>query len=150
MITVIAGDDVYAIAEDLFAAMVDGVPGTLRPWDGPAPVWSDPVVGWVDLHGGWSGSAAVTTERTTAEGLARALLVLPDGEAVADDDLRDAFGEIANVVGGNVKSLLPVSGTLGLPQVTSAAPEPAGSVVVAQVLLDWGGRALELTVRAVP
>ena len=150
MSTVIAGSDVYAIAEDLFAAMVDGQPGTLRPWQGPPPDWHDPVVAWVELHGGWSGCAAVTTGRATADALARALLAMPDDEPVADEDLRDAFGEIANVVGGNVKSLLPVTGTLGLPQVARAAPEVPGSVVVAHVLLDWGGRALELTVRATP
>ena len=150
MSTVIAGSDVYAIAEDLFAAMVDGVPGTLRPWQGPPPHWDDPVVAWVDVQGGWSGCAVVTTGRPTADALARALLVLPAAEPVADDDLRDAFGEIANVVGGNVKSLLPGTGTLGLPQVARAAPEVPGALVVAHVLLDWGGRALELTVRATP
>jgi len=150
MSTVIAGDDVYAIAEDLFAAMVDGEPGTVRPWTAPVPDWADPVHAWVDLHGAWSGRAVVTTERTTADDLARALLGLPADEPVADEDLQDAFGEVANVVGGNVKSLLPITGTMGLPQVAHVAPVLPGSSVITQVLLDWGGRALELTVRDAP
>ena len=151
MSTVIVGDDVYAIAAEVFAAMVDGAPGTVRPWQSPEPVWADPVVAWVDLHGGWTGRAVVTTERGTADDLARALLDLPAGEPVAEDDLRDAFGEIANVVGGNVKALLPFTGTMGLPQVATspgAAALPA-SVLVTRVLLDWRGQALELAVRGV-
>jgi len=150
MTTMIAGDDVYAIAEDLFAAMVDGEPGTVRPWTLPLPDWTDPVHAWVDLHGDWSGRAVVTTERATADDLARALLGLPAEEAVSEEDLQDAFGEVANVVGGNVKSLLPRTGTMGLPQVASVAPLLPGSALVTQVLLDWGGRVLELTVRDVP
>lgn len=149
MSTLIAGDDVYAIAEELFAAMVDGEAGTLAPWYGDAPAWRDPVVAWVDLHGGWAGRAAVATERTTADDLARALLQMTPDETVGDDDLQDAFGEVANVVGGNVKALLPTQGSLGLPQVAAADPGLPGSVLVTEVVLDWRGRALVLTVRGV-
>lgn len=147
MTPLVAHDDVYTIAEELFAAMVDGEPGTLRPWSGPTPAWALPVVAWVDLHGGWAGRASVTTERATADDLARALLALDADEAVGDEDLRDAFGEVANVVGGNVKSLLPAHGSLGLPEVADHEPEMAGAVVLTQVALDWRGRALVLTVR---
>ena len=147
MTPLVAHDDVYTIAEELFAAMVDGEPGTVRPWDGAAPAWARPVVAWVDLHGGWVGRASVTTERTTADELARALLALGPDEAVGDEDLRDAFGEVANVVGGNVKSLLPSHGTLGLPEVADHEPGGDGTVVLTQVTLDWRGRALVLTVR---
>ncbi|MCC2334179.1 chemotaxis protein CheX [Cellulomonas wangsupingiae] len=139
--------DVYAVAEALFATLVDGRPGTLRPWTGDGPAWSDPVVAWVDLHGGWTGRAAVTAESGTADDLARALLDLPTDDPVAADDVRDAFGEVANVVGGSVKALLPAVGAMGLPTVAAAAPALPGSVLVAHVLLDWRGRALELTVR---
>ncbi len=147
MIPLLADADVYTIAEELFAAMVDGEPGTVRPWAGPAPAWTRPVVAWVDLHGAWVGRASVTTERTTADDLARALLALGADEAVGDEDLRDAFGEVANVVGGNVKALLPAHGSLGLPEVADHEPEEDGSVVLTQVALDWRGRALVLTVR---
>ena len=139
--------DVYAVAETLFAVMVDGRPGTLRHWAGDGPAWHDPVVAWVDLHGGWTGHAAVTAERGTADDLARALLDLPTDDPVAPDDVRDAFGEVANVVGGGVKALLPDVGTMGLPHLARSAPALPGSVLVAHVLLDWRGRALELTVR---
>lgn len=129
--------------------MVDGEAGTLLPWAGDVPAWTAPVVAWVDMHGDWAGRASVTTERATADDLARALLQLPDSEPVGADDLQDAFGEVANVVGGNVKALLPTHGALGLPHVADEDPGLPGSVLVTEVALDWRGRALVLTVRGV-
>ena len=40
-----------------------------------------------------------------------------------DEDVDDALGELANVVGGNVKAVLPGPSVLGLPEVGTA---PAG------------------------
>ena len=34
-----------------------------------------------------------------------------------DEDIDDALGELANVVGGNVKAVLPGPSALGLPEV---------------------------------
>lgn len=46
---------------------------------------------------------------------------------VTEADLRDVAGELANVVGGNVKSMLPGPATLSLPvtALDSTGPEPA-------------------------
>lgn len=147
MTTLIAGEDVYAIAEELFVAMIDDEAGALTPWHGDVPAWRSSVVAWVDLHGDWAGRASVTTERDTADDLARALLQMAPDEHVGPEDLQDAFGEVANVVGGNVKALLPTHGALGLPHVADADPGLPGSVVITEVALDWRGRALVLTVR---
>ncbi len=147
MSALIAGEDVYAIAEELFAAMVDGEFGTVRPWVGDVPAWQVPVVAWVDLHGDWAGRASVTAERSTVDDLARALLAMAPDEQVCDDDLDDAFGEVANVVGGNVKALLPTQGSLGLPHVADHDPGLPGSVLLTEVVLDWHGRVLVVAVR---
>jgi CheY-like chemotaxis protein len=45
--------------------------------------------------------------RGTAEALTRALLGEHAPAELEDEDIADAFGEIANVVGGNVKAVLP-------------------------------------------
>ena len=97
---------VYSIAESVFSAMIDGDEGLLLPWDGELPEIADPLVAWVDLLGDWRGRAAVTTSAATAHDLARALLQMGEDEPVDPVVLVDAFGEIANVVGGNVKALL--------------------------------------------
>ena len=148
MIAVVERDQVLAIAQDVFAAMVDGDAGRLQPWSGTLPSLEDPVVAWVDLHGPWTGRAELTTERATAQALARALLGMGHDEAVSQLDLVDAFGEVANVVGGNVKSLLPRQGTLGLPQVAAAAPVVTGALLVQHLPLSWRGRPLVVAVHA--
>ncbi|MFI2753234.1 chemotaxis protein CheX [Cellulomonas sp. P22] len=142
---VIGRPEVLAIAVDVFATMVDGTPGTVGEWSGVFPGFTDPLVAWVDLHGAWSGQVAVETSTSTAHELTRALLGMADDEPVGEADLVDAFGEVANVVGGNVKSLLPVAGTLGLPRVAVRPPDE-GPLVHA-LHLGWGGRPLVVTVR---
>lgn len=148
MSTAVEHDQVLAIAQEVFAAMVDGDAGLLQPWPGDLPPIADPVVAWVDLHGPWAGRAELTTDLATAHDLARALLGMGDHEVVSSLDLVDAFGEVANVVGGNVKSLLPLQGSLGLPQVAPAAPAVPGACVVQELPLSWRGRPLVVAVRA--
>ena len=41
---------------------------------------------------------------------------VPEGE-LGDEDLRDALGELTNMVGGNIKTLLPGSEFISLPTV---------------------------------
>lgn len=142
----VAQHEVYAIARDVFA-MVDGEEGLLAPWPDGVPVGGHDVAAWVDLHGSWPGRASLETSSDTAAGLTRGLLRLPPDSAVTDDDLADALGEVANVVAGNVKALLPRHGTLGLPQVAPALPDDP-AVPVHRVPLDWRGRSLVLTVWA--
>lgn len=146
MNTVVEHDQVFLIAQEVFASMVDGDPGLLQPWDGSQPEFEEPIVAWVDLTGDWSGRAELCTATSTAHDLARALLAMDPDEVVTDMDLVDAFGEVANVVGGNVKSLLPTQGKLGLPQVAAAAPVVAGAVVMQELRLAWRGMPIVVTV----
>jgi hypothetical protein len=67
-------------------------------------------------------------------------------EEVGALDLVDAFGEVANVVGGNLKSLLPTQGQLSLPQVAASAPEVPGAIVVQDLRLSWRGSLIVVTV----
>ena len=98
------------------------------------------------MHADVSGRTLLTTDVATAHRLARALLAMEPDEPVGEEDLVDAFGEVANVVGGNLKALLPVQGTLTLPQVSRVAPEHAGAVLVDSVALTWRGEPLDITV----
>ena len=144
----VAADEVYAIAGDLFVAMVDGEEGTLMPWPGTVAMDAHDVAAWVDVHGPWRGRASLETSRAAATDLARALLRLPAAAPVADEDLVDALGEVANVVGGNVKALLPDHGALGLPRVATALPDDGPAYPVQRLPLAWRGRSLVLTVWA--
>ncbi len=143
--TAIAQDEVQAIAQEVFAAMVDGDPESLVPWP-DAGTGPDAMVAWVDVHGPWLGRASLETTTPAAHELARALLAMEPDETVPDDDLVDALGELANVVGGNVKALLPEHGTLGLPVVADRLPDAASTAAVQRVPLAWRGHPFVVTV----
>lgn len=146
MTAAVEHDQVYAIAEEVFSAMIDGEPGYLRPWDGELPAVDEPLVAWVDVHGELAGRAAVSTDLSTAHELTRALLGMGADEPVGPEDLNDAFGEVANVVGGNVKALLPTQGSLSLPVVATTLPEVPGTSMSHELRLDWRGRSIVVVV----
>lgn len=75
---------ITAIAEEVFAAMVDGEPGGLQPWTGAAPELTDPLHAWVEIHGGFAGRTLLSTDVATADDLARALLGMAADEAVSE------------------------------------------------------------------
>lgn len=141
----IAHDEVQAIAQEVFAAMIDGEPESLVPWP-DAGTGSDAVVAWVDVHGPWLGRASLETSTPAAHELARALLSMEADETVPREDVVDALGELANVVGGNVKALLPEHGTLGLPKVADRLPDGQLAAAVQRVPLAWRGHPFVVTV----
>ncbi|SOD74511.1 chemotaxis protein CheX [Jatrophihabitans sp. GAS493] len=73
------------------------------------------VVASVSIMGGWSGQLILATTR--ACGTAVASTMFGSEDKVPDEELADAVGELANIVGGNVKSMLPSPSSLSLPQV---------------------------------
>ena len=139
-------ETVVAIAQDVFAALVDD--GEVLVHEGAPPeAWVDPVAAWVDMRSdGVPGAVrtGVVAEREVVEVLVRALLREPDDAVVSHEDVVDAFGEIANVVGGNVKALLPELATLSLPEVVPGRVVHDGALVV-QVPLVWRGRVVEVS-----
>lgn len=139
--SIVDSASVFEIAQAVFTAMIDGDEGLLMPRDGADDI-VDPIVAWVDVHGPYPGRTAVTTGTETARALVRALL----GDIPVDEaDLVDAYGEIANVVGGNVKALLPDQGTLGLPKVATSLP-PTVDPLVLTLRLAWRGQPLDIAV----
>ena len=141
-----AADQMFAIAEQVFSAMIDGDVGPLQRWWGQVPTVVDPIVGWVDAHGAWSGRVALTTSQLVADDLTRALLEMDAAEEVDAEDLVDAFGELANVVGGNLKALLPNPGTLGLPHVADVLPDVVGAVPMEGLNLSWRGHLVVISI----
>jgi len=134
---------VESIAQDAWIALV-GEEEVLVPLPGE-PV-TDPVSSWVDVVGPWTGSVVLTTDRRTAEELTRALLREHSPGVLEHEDVVDAFGEIANVVGGNVKAALPGSSSLSLPDVGDA-PAPRNPEDVCRVDLTWRGETVSISVQ---
>jgi chemotaxis protein CheX len=96
------------------------------------------MAGYVKISGGWDGHVVVETSHDGAAAIASTLFDSPADELGADD-LHDAVGELANIVGGSVKSCVEGHSTLSLPWVVSSEETVAttgGTLTVIQVWLD--------------
>jgi chemotaxis protein CheX len=77
----------------------------------------------VSITGSWTGHIVYASSTVAAKKAAAAFLAVEPDE-VSPEDLSDVLGELANIVGGNVKAMLPPGAQLSLPQVV-LAPESA-------------------------
>ena len=77
----------------------------------------------VSITGSWTGHVVYASSAAAARRAAAAFLAM-DAGAVGPEDLSDVLGELANIVGGNVKAMLPAGCFLSLPQVV-LAPDSA-------------------------
>jgi chemotaxis protein CheX len=75
----------------------------------------------VSITGSWTGHVVYACSTTAAQHAAAAFLAMEVDE-VSSEDLSDVLGELANIMGGNVKAMLPPGCFLSLPQVM-LAPE---------------------------
>ena len=144
LITALIDDaTVRSIAEEAWFALV-GPDELLVPLPGELP--ADVVSAWVYVVGPWTGSVVLTTGRQTAADLTRALLGPAGPEILDHEDVVDAFGEIANVVGGNVKAALPGPSALGLPEV-GEAPAVRNAEDVVRIDVLWRGEPVSVSVQ---
>lgn len=81
----------------------------------------------ISIGGEWTATIIVTMGEELVGKYTAALLETPKDELTAED-VRDALGELVNVVGGNIKGLLDDDGqsTLSLPVVSRPTPQIAG------------------------
>lgn len=104
--------------------------------------------GQVEISGDWDGRVLVQCSREAARQAAHAMFETVDGTETTQD-MRDAIGELANMIGGNVKSLMSESGcTLSLPTVTEADDcrlRGDVSAVLARQGFDCGGEMVVVT-----
>ena len=77
----------------------------------------------VSITGAWTGHVVYACSTAAARKAAAAFLAV-EADEVGQEDLSDVLGELANIVGGNVKAMLPPACLLSLPQVV-LAPESA-------------------------
>jgi hypothetical protein len=134
---------VHAIAEEAWTALV-GEDEALVPLPGEPS--ADVLSAWVDVVGPWTGTVVLTTGVHTAAQLTRALLRDTAPAQLDEEDVADAFGEIANVVGGNVKAALPGPSALSLPEVgrAPAVRDPADRL---RIDVLWRGQPLSISVQ---
>ena len=101
--------------------------------------------GAVRIHGDCEGLVSFTCPEPAAREIARVMLALEAGAVLTEDDIEDAIGEVANVVGGQVKSLCAGDNRLGLPDVTRGMVLPQAQPCC-RVGLEWAGHVARIGV----
>lgn len=140
--------DLGTVTRDVWAAFL-GAYGESALLDAVEPLAADRVGvrAWVTVSGAWEGQVSLEmTSATAYEAAARML-----GQAsVETEDVLDAVGELVNMVGGNVKSLMPAPSVLGLPVVIEGSFSSAATpdtVECCRADLSWEGTPLRVVVR---
>ena len=96
------------------------------------------VLGTIHITGPQSVSVVLGVSDPVAKAAAAAMLQIPSDEAT-DDDKKDVVAELANMVGGNLKSLLPGPLYLSLPTVVAGRDlglQVPGAELVEDVVLE--------------
>lgn len=137
----LASEDIYAVVEMVINEMTD-----LQVEAGdfqPRPL---EFLGWdIDVSGAFNGSLSVETNCETALELASRMLSIECLETT-DDDVQEVMAELTNMIGGNVKSLLPGPSVLSIPQKQSPAEDNEKAPIASQtVFVRCGGRPLWIT-----
>lgn len=108
--------------------------------------------GRVEIQGAWNGVATITCPTTLAR-QAMSIMCDVDQDTLTDDEVKDALGEVTNMIGGNVKSLVPGPSHLTLPQVGAGFDDglstAGGAKPVSQVGFTCLGELLMVTLAAV-
>ena len=110
-------DDLLEITSEVWSSYLDlEGENPLMALDAPGPAGN--VCASVSLTGAWRGHVVLVCSADASREATAALMGV-DADAVSEEDVADALGELANVIGGNVKSLLPEPSALSLPHVVS-------------------------------
>lgn len=147
--TVVTSTDVAAVLEQTWHAYIEadnGAPLVVAEAD-HRPV---PVIASVSLTGAYSGHVSIGCSVHAAEAITGQLLDVPVDE-VTDADLIDAMGEVANILCGNVKSLLPQPTALSLPSVSTHGEGTMhwpGTHIAADVTATWHNEPIHVQVLA--
>ena len=138
-------DDVWDVVEAVWESLLGVWPLPLEPAE-PVDVGDDWLTAVVALDGDWSGAVALSCPPRTAQHMSRTMLDLAGDEPDPEpEDVEDAVREVANVLGGNVKALVPGGRALGLPELLAGPPDVEGHLV-AELHVGWPGHLARLGV----
>jgi len=127
----LAPAELKSIVDEVWASLLNPTPVDVDHLE----LDSDLVAGYVEISGGWFGRVSVETTDKGAFALASQMLDVP-ADDLSEADLVDAVGELANIVGGSVKSCVEGHSTLSLPAVARAELDHQLSLAM-QVVSQW-------------
>lgn len=146
--TALSFDDVRMISSDVWASFLGAADDETGLVAATEPLRTDVegVRAWVSISGAWEGQVVLEMTAATATQATVAMLGL---DTVGPDDVLDAVGELVNMVGGNIKSLMPAPSKLTIPVVVQGRIIRALTPDVVEICradLSWGGQPLRVSV----
>ena len=138
-------DAVVQVSTDVWTCFLGAEDELHQAWEPRGPVGAGYVAS-VTVSGEWNGHVILELPEDAADRAARAMVGVED---VSPADVTDAVGELVNMIGGNLKGLVPAPSRLGLPLVVRGSGEPApGRDVLFSCTadLDWVGSAVRVSV----
>jgi chemotaxis protein CheX len=112
----IATEDVVTITQNIFNTMLE-MEADPVPLDCSDERDSE-MVGCIQIVGEWCGTVLLKTPVALASTAGSRMLMINEDDVV-DADRQDALAELTNMIGGNIKSILPSPSSLSLPTVTN-------------------------------
>ena len=98
----------------VFSTMLGTELSALPAVDDPSPFMQSEVIGFIGLAGDFAGYVSIHVTRQQATDFTARLIGVDIAEVTSEDEIRDAVGEITNMLAGSVKTALT---TLGLVEV---------------------------------
>jgi len=108
-------EELINIVDEIFGSMA-GMPLTPADSDLRPEKQNGYIVSAVQIVGDWQGAVRLDINMELARHACSRLLGVDPAE-LSHDDIRDAAGELANMIGGSVKTLLAPTCSLSLPSV---------------------------------
>lgn len=99
------------VTQEVWSTMLGGEPTPAE----PAPVQGF-VSASVSISGAWNGTVLINCSAELASNVACRMFDLQP-EELEDELTADAIGEVANMIGGKLKGMLPTPSTLSMPTV---------------------------------
>jgi len=142
----VRSDDIVAITADVWSCFLGEDVHPLP--DASAGLGDDSYLASIGIMGAWGGHVLLELPLAGAELAAKRMLGI---ETVTMLEVVDALGELSNMVGGNIKSLLPMPCHLGLPMVVQGTVAPAAgsdTVEICRAYLGWADSTVRVSVWA--
>jgi chemotaxis protein CheX len=124
-----------------------GLPITPEIFAGP-PSASRSTAACIQITGAWNGAILLDCPADIAR-LVASIMFSTDEDKVSVNDLQDAVAELANMIGGHVKALLPGTCYLSLPAVIEGGDyshRVPGSKLLGRVGFNCNGHAVSIAV----
>jgi len=96
----------------VFSTMLGTELTAQEPFEDPQPFKPSEVTGFIGMAGEFAGYVSIHVTRSQATDFTARLVGVDVDEITSEDEIRDAVGEITNMLAGNVKTALSTMGVV--------------------------------------